>query len=67
MAKHDVVFTVPWRSLGNADIRFRVKRANKKWGELLVSKGAIVWYPKGKQYGFKLSWAKFDQVMRGNV
>ena len=57
---HDVKFTIPERKLGKADIEFSVKRNGSKFGTLKVSKGAIVWIPANKQYGYKVSWVKLD-------
>ena len=64
MAKHDVNFTVPWRSLGKEDVTFRVLADGELLGTLKVSKGAVVWKPWKKKYSFKLGWARFDQVMQ---
>ncbi|MBA2486838.1 MAG: hypothetical protein H0V35_12215 [Nitrospira sp.] len=46
MAKHDVSFNIPQRSLGKADVEFLVKRDNIVLGTLAISDGSIVWFPK---------------------
>jgi hypothetical protein len=62
--KHDVTFDLPRRSLGKADVHFRVKVDGVVLGKLEVSKGALVWYPKDRTYGHKISWSDFDALMR---
>jgi hypothetical protein len=62
--QHDVSFTIPYRSLGKSDIRFKVFANNEKLGELQVSNGALVWFPKNKKIGNKLGWSKFDKLIR---
>jgi hypothetical protein len=64
--KHEVKFSIPERELGKADIEFKVKRGNQKFGTLKVSKGSIVWVQKDNTYGFKMSWADFDTMMQSN-
>lgn len=63
-AGHQVSFTIPHRPLGKADIRFRIAQSGRRFGELFISKGAVVWYPRSKQLGFKLSWSRFDDLVR---
>lgn len=67
MAKHQVTFELRDCELGNADIRFRVRRGGAVLGTALVSKGAIVWRPKWQPGrgtgGKKLRWIAFDEVM----
>jgi hypothetical protein len=63
---HSVKFTIPERELGKADIEFSVKKHGSKFGTLKVSKGAIVWTPANKQYGFKIGWTKFDELAQEN-
>ncbi len=64
MAKHDVSFNIPQRALGKADVEFQVKRDGAVLGTLAVSNGSIVWFPKGTSYGYKMGWAKFDELMQ---
>ena len=33
-------------------------------GTLAVSNGSIVWFPRGTSYGYKMGWAKFDELMQ---
>jgi hypothetical protein len=59
---HYVTFDLPTRELGKADVRFTIKQDGEEFGELEVSRGAIVWYPKGLQYGHKLSWSDLNRA-----
>ena len=66
---HKVIFNLPRRELGREDIEFIVMRIDdsgdaKRFGTLLVSKGAVEWRPTNKVYRRKLNWARFDQAMR---
>ena len=63
MAQHDVLFSVPERTLGKSDIEFKVWRDGELFGTLKISKGSLVWYPKGTTYGYKNGWAKFNDWM----
>ncbi len=35
-----------------------------RFGTLLVSKGAVEWRPTNKVYPRRLSWSRFDALMR---
>ncbi len=62
--KHKVEFTVPFRALGKSDIEFHVWGDDEKLGVLQISKGSLVWYPKGPSHGHKITWEQFDKAMR---
>jgi hypothetical protein len=61
---HKVTFNLPRRELGREDIVFVVQKDDKRFGTLLISKGAVEWRPTNKVYRRKISWDKFDQLMR---
>ncbi|MCX5718229.1 MAG: hypothetical protein NTW44_08035 [Nitrospirae bacterium] len=64
MAKHDVLFNIPQRSLGKADVEFLIKRNGVVLlGTLAVSNGSLVWFPKKTSYGYKMGWDKFGKLM----
>ncbi|MCX7664989.1 MAG: hypothetical protein N2112_05535 [Gemmataceae bacterium] len=63
MAKHEVMFSIPERQLGKADVQFSIKRDGKAFGRLKVSNGTSVWVPKDQTYGYKMTWVEFDQLM----
>jgi len=64
MANHDVLFTIPWRKLTKSDVEFIVKRDGEIFGKLAISRGSIVWFPKGSRQGRKMGWKKFDEIMQ---
>jgi hypothetical protein len=64
---YDVRFEIPVRRLGKSDVTFLVKRGGGRLGTLEISKGAVVWYPRGAQRGYKANWVKFDKVIKQNV
>ena len=61
---HDVSFSIPTRKLGKSDVEFTVKKNSRMLGTLKVSNGSIVWFPLGTTYGHKLTWTKFDALMK---
>lgn len=61
--KHDVQFSVPFRELGKADIVFEITADGEKFGELRVSKGSLVWFPRDKSYGRKMTWKQLEDRM----
>ena len=46
MATHTVKFKIPEKDLGKADISFSITRDGEKFGELKISNGSVVWFPK---------------------
>lgn len=66
MAAHEVDVTMPTRELGRADVIFDVKVDGPTLGALHVSRGAVVWFPAGNTYGYKLDWSAFAQMMVEN-
>lgn len=64
MAKHNVLFNIPQRALGTADVEFLVKQDGTVLGTLAVSNGSVVWFPKGTKYGFKVNWTEFNDIMQ---
>lgn len=63
MATHKVKMTLPPREIQRADASFAVERDGKKFGTLEISNGSIVWFPPYTQYGLKMSWKKFSEMM----
>jgi len=66
MAEHEVAFRIPWRELGNQDVVFRIRTEGDTFGELKISKGAVVWRPGNKKLGYHMSWERFDRAMQGS-
>jgi len=67
MAQHKVMMTLPPREVTRADAKFSVERDGKKFGTLEVSRGSVVWFPPYTQYGLKMGWGKFHQMMEENA
>ncbi len=67
MAQHSVTVELPERPIAHADAKFHVRADGHKLGTLLVSKGAVVWFPFNSPYGCKLRWEKFDDLMQDNA
>ena len=63
---YEVNFKAPTRRLGKSDVNFVVKDESGVLGTLKVSKGAIVWYPKKTNYGYKADWERFHRVAQEN-
>ena len=64
MAVHQVDITLPKREIGRADAIFDVKADGTTLGALHVSRGAVVWFPSGTTYGYKVNWGTFDELMQ---
>ncbi len=61
---NDVEFSIPRRKLGRSDIEFLVKRNGAVLGTLKVSNGSLVWFPRKTTVGYRMTWHKFDSVMK---
>lgn len=66
MATHTVKFTLPERELGKADICFEVRKDKEKFGELKVSNGSAVWFPKNGKQGYRIGWSKLADFFAEN-
>lgn len=64
MAVHQVDITLPTREIGRADAIFDVRVDGVTLGAMHVSRGAVVWFPSGTTYGYKLSWSRFNELMQ---
>jgi hypothetical protein len=64
---HDVRFEVPVRNLQREDVTFQVFQDGEKFGELRISKGSLVWFPRNHSNGFKIGWKKFDSLVSGST
>lgn len=62
---HEVTFRVPLRPVGRSDVEFVVKQNGKKFGELKISQGALVWFSRNSPKGHRVGWERFDEFMRG--
>ncbi len=64
MAKHNVYVTLPNAELMNADAVISVFQDEKKFGTITISKGSIEWYPSNAKQPYKMSWTKFDKMIK---
>jgi hypothetical protein len=64
MATHNVFFKMPRRELGNSDILIEIHSGEEMFGTVTISKGALEWYPANAKNPYKLSWIRFDRVIK---
>ena len=57
-----VEMRLPACPIGSSDACFRVKDKDGIIGELQVSTGALVWFPKDAKKGYRLTWPRFDRL-----
>jgi hypothetical protein len=62
VAQHTVWFDLPTRELGKSDVHFLVMKNGAVFGKLEVSRGALVWYPKGARRGRKVGWQRLHDI-----
>jgi hypothetical protein len=65
---HEVSAKLHTKVVANKDLEIEIKAgtgaSKAKLGTLLISQGNIEWVPANKQYKRRLTWTKFDAVMR---
>jgi hypothetical protein len=67
MAKHEVQLKLNQGiTIENVDASFPVWSDDEFLGRLRVSKGSVDWQPAHGQMVYRVSWEKFDQVMKDN-
>ena len=64
---YEVLFSVPKRELGRADVDFEIWQDGAKVGTLSISKGSVVWFPANTTKGHKIDWTAFDRLMTQHV
>lgn len=66
MGKHQLFIDVDVvdMEVRSKDVVFQVYEDNKKFGELRVSRGAVVWRGAYDRIGRKMRWKKFDALMQ---
>jgi hypothetical protein len=66
MTKKNVELTLRREiTIGLSKAKFIVQDGCRKFGELQVSQGSVVWFSRYGKLGYKLSWERFDRIMRG--
>ena len=64
---YEVKFEVPKRELGKSDVVFEVKQDGITLGTLKISKGSLVWFPKDTTNGYRITWERFDRLMKDST
>lgn len=66
MAKHKLFIALDVQDMRvrSKDVVFKVYEDDRKFGELRLSQGAVVWRGRGDKIGRKMRWAKFDELMQ---
>jgi len=64
MPSHKLEISLPPKVILNSDVVIDVQSDDAKLGELRISRGSIDWIPGKHQASFRLSWERFDEVMR---
>lgn len=60
---HEVAMGAPSLQLGRADVTFAVKHNGETLGALHISRGSVVWFPAGHNYGHRLAWRRLAELM----
>jgi hypothetical protein len=66
MSKHKVFLNLPWTEMNKKDAIFEIYQDGEKFGRITISKGAIEWYPYKAKVPYKLSWSRFDKMIKNN-
>jgi hypothetical protein len=64
MPAHSLQIELPRKVILNSDVVVEVKSGEAKLGELRISRGSVDWVPTKHQAAFRLSWERFDALMR---
>ena len=59
-----VSLEVPHMEVKTKDVTFYVYEDGEKFGELRLSRGAVVWRGRNDKDGRKMRWRKFDRLMQ---
>ena len=54
--KHRVTFTTADREVGQAPMKFIVRRENRLIGTMYVRRGGIGWFPRRARRGYDFTW-----------
>jgi hypothetical protein len=64
MPQHEVYFSLPTRSIMNADAEFEIISDGNKLGSLRISRGSLEWQPANSPLRLQMGWEKFNEIMR---
>ncbi len=64
MAKHKIFLSLPEHEVGNVNVDFSIFQDGEKLGRITVSKGGMDYYPSKKKIPIKITWSKFDALLK---
>jgi hypothetical protein len=64
MPRHQLEMTIPPKAILNTDVVITVVEDGVKLGELRISRGSVDWRPARAHGIHRMSWARFDELMR---
>lgn len=64
MPTHTLEIELPRKVILNSDVIVEVKSGNAKLGELRISRGSLDWVPGKHQSVYRLTWERFDELLR---
>jgi len=64
MPTHKLEIALPPKVILNSDVVIDVHSDDAKLGELRISRGSIDWIPGKHHTTYRLSWERFDELMR---
>lgn len=67
MAKHKVKASMKVLELNNAgsSMSMEIFSGAHKLGEIVLGRGSITWFGKGRKKGKRIRWTKFAEIMDG--
>jgi hypothetical protein len=64
MARHQVTMYPTKGQILSSDVVFSIMENESKLGELRISKGNVIWWPKGnKRKKYQISWSKLSKLL----
>ena len=64
MAEHNISFSLPELQMGKVDAHFYIYRDHERLGRITISKGGLDYYARSKKKPIKISWSKFDELVK---
>ena len=66
MAKHKLFVDLDVHDIEikSKDVVFKVYQDGEKFGELRLSRGAVVWRGRSDKMGRKMGWTRFNRLMQ---
>lgn len=61
---HRITFSLPSMQLYKTDATIIVTKNKEKLGEIKLSKGGLDYYPSKRKTPIKITWSKFDSLIK---